>query len=128
MADDQKIDQKKTTQYELPVGSVAVLLEILPTPQWYKDDPKQAKTIVHAVSALDALPETGPRPTPEKDEARDAFDSRVDAWAKPTLMFDWSDKQKEAVKKCVSYYLKQGAFSVNSNIVAILTLLGLDDE
>jgi hypothetical protein len=121
-------DEKKKTQYELPTGAVAILEEILATPQWYKDDPKQAKTIVHAVGALDALPDTAARPKPDKDEDKDSFDDRVDAWATPILMFEWSDKQKDAVKKCVGYYLKQGAFMVNSNIVALLTLLGLDDE
>lgn len=125
MSEEKKIT---TTQYELPTGAIAVLQEILATPQWYKDDPKQAKTIVHAVGALDALPDLADRPQPEKDEPRAVYAQRVDVWAKPGLMYDWTDKQKEAVKKCVSYYLKQGAFSVNSNIVALLTLLGLDDE
>ncbi len=120
--------EQKNTQYELPTGAVVILEEILATPSWYKDDPKQAKTIVHAVQALDALPETVARPKPEKDEDKDSYEKRVDAWASPILMFNWSDKHKEAVKKCVGYYLKQGAFSVNTNIVALLTLLGLDDE
>ena len=120
--------EPKTTQYELPTGAVAILEEILATPQWYKDDPKQAKTIVQAVQALDALPQTADRPDHEKDEKKEAYDKRVDAWAAPTLMFNWTDKQKEAVKRCVAFYLKQGAFSVNINTVALLTLLGLDDE
>ena len=120
--------EQKNTQYELPTGAITILEEILPTPQWYKDDTKQAKTIVHAVQALDALPETAARPKPEKDEDKDSYEKRVDTWSVPILMFNWSDKQKEAVKKCVGFYLKQGAFTVNSNIVALLTLLGLDDE
>ena len=75
-----------------------------------------------------AMPDLNDRPQPEKDEKREAFEVRVDAWAKPIQMFLWSDKHKEAVKKCVAYYLKQGAFAVNANTVALLTLLGLDDE
>ena len=121
-------DPKAPSHYELPTGAVTILEEILSTPQWYKDDPKQAKTIVHAVGALDALPDTPKRPKPDKDEDKEFFEARVDVWAAPILMFNWTDKQKEAVKKCVSFYLKQGAFSVNCNIVALLTLLGLDDE
>lgn len=121
-------ETKTPTHYELPTGAVAILHEILATPTWYKEDPKQAKTIVHAVGALDALPEPQDRPQPDKDEKRDTFEERVDEWAKPVLEFEWSDKQKEAVKKCVGYYLKQGAFAVNANTVALLTLLGLDDE
>lgn len=129
MTDQTKTgDAPKTTQYELPTGAVAILEEILPTPQWYKEDPKQAKTIVHAVAALDALPETAARPKPEKDEDKDAFEARVDAWAEVNLMFNWTDKQKEAASKCVSHYLKQGAFSVNVNLVALIRLLGLNDE
>jgi hypothetical protein len=126
--DEKKAEGPKTTHYELPTGAIAILEEILATPTWYKDDPKQAKTIVHAVGALDALPETVTRPTVDKDEQRDSFEKKVDAWAKLNLMFEWTDKQKEAVKKCVGYYLKQGAFAVNTNTVALLTLLGLDDE
>lgn len=123
-------DEKKNqpTQYELPTGAVAILENVLASPNWYKDDPKQAKTIVHAVGALDALPDLTDRPKPAKDEDGDAFNARVDAWAKPILMFNWTDKQKEAVKKCVAHYVKQGALAVNSNTVALLTLLGLDDE
>jgi len=116
------------THYELPTGAVAILHEILATPQWYKEDQKQARTIVSAVGALDALPDLTDRPQPEKDEKREAFEDRADAWAKPVLMFEWSDKQKEAVKKCVAFYLKQGSFAVNANTVALLTLLGMDDE
>ena len=122
------MSEQKTTHYELPTGAVAILQEILSTPQWYKDDPKQANTIVRAVQALDALPDLTDRPKPEKDEAKEAFEVRADAWAAPILQFDWTDKQKEAVKKCVAFYLKQGAFSVNANIVSLLVLLGLDDE
>jgi hypothetical protein len=126
--EEKKAEGPKSTQYELPTGAVALLEEILPTPQWYKDDPKQAKTIVHAVGALDALPDTVKRPEVKKDEAKEDFENRADAWASPILMFEWTDKQKEAVKKCVGYYLKQGAFLVNVNTVALLRLLGLDDE
>jgi hypothetical protein len=104
------------------------LEDILASGVWYKDDPKQARTIVSAVGALDALPETAPRIKPEKDEEKDVFDARADAWAKPVLMFEWTDKQKEAAKKCVSHYLKQGAFTVNTNTLALIRLLGLDDE
>lgn len=120
--------KKNTTQYELPTGAVTILEEVLETPHWYKDDAKQARTIVHAVGALDALPATASKPKPDKDETQESFDARVDAWAAPILMFDWTDKQKEAVKKCVTYYLKQGSLLVNVNTVALLTLLGLDDE
>jgi hypothetical protein len=118
----------KTTHYELPTGAVVILESILATPQWYKDDAKQARTIVHAVGALDALPDLLDKPQPEKDEKQGDFNARADTWATPVLMFEWTDKQKEAAKKCVSYYLKQGAFAVNTHTVALLTLLGLDDE
>lgn len=121
-------EQKKPTQYELPTGAIAILEEILGTPTWYKDDPKQGVLIVRAVAALDALPDTAARPIAEKDELRESFEKKIDAWAKTNLMFDWTDKQKSAVKTCVAYYLKQGAFAVNTNTVSLLRLLGLDDE
>lgn len=117
----------KSTTYNLSTGAVALLHEILPTPQWYKDDPKQGVLIVRASSAIDALPDVE-RPKPEKDEDKDGYEARIDAWASPVLEFEWTDKQKDAVKKCVSFYLKQGAFAVTKHTVALLHLLGLDDE
>lgn len=121
-------DAPKTTHYELPTGAVAMLEEIIPQSAWYKDDPKQGFLIVRATSAFEALPDTAPRIKPEKDETKDSFDARVEAWAKPVLEFEWTDKQKDAAKTCVRFFLKQGAFAVNTNTVALLRLLGLDDE
>jgi len=125
MSDDKK---PSTTQYELPTGAIAMLEEIIPQPQWYKDDPKQGFLIVRATSAFEALPDTAPRIKPEKEETKEDFEARADDWAKPGLMFEWTDKQKDAVKVCVRYFLKQGAFAVNTNTVALLHMLGLDDE
>lgn len=121
-------EPNKNTHYELPTGAIAILEEILGTPTWYKDDPKQGVLIVRAVGALEALPETKPRPVAEKDESRESFQKKVDVWAADILQYDWSEKQKAAVRTCVAYYLKQGAFAVNTNTVALLSLLGLDDE
>jgi hypothetical protein len=121
-------EEPKKTHYELSVGAIAVLSEILPTPQWYKDDPKQGVLIGRAFAASEALPDVPPRPTPEKDETKDSFETRADVWANPIMEFEWTEKQKDAVKKCVAHYLKQGAFSVTKHTVALLTLLGLDDE
>lgn len=118
----------KPTHYELPTGAVAILEEILPTPQWYKDEQKQAALIVRAMDAVDALPETAARPKPEKDETKGDFDARADAWAATNLEFNWTDKMKEAAKACVKYYIKQGALSINANSVALITLFGLADE
>jgi hypothetical protein len=118
----------KTTHYELSIGAIAVLQEILPTSQWYKDNPKQGLLVGRAYTASEALPDTPPRPVAAKDEEKDAFEKRVDIWAEPVLEFDWTDKQKDAVKVCVAFYLKQGAFMVGKHIVALLHMLGLDDE
>jgi hypothetical protein len=118
----------KANHYELSVGTIAVLQEILPTPQWYKDDPKQGVLVGRAYYANEALPDLPPRPKPEKDEDKDVFEARIKAWADPILEFEWTDKQKDAVKTCVRHYLKQGAFSVTEHTVAMLHMLGLDDE
>lgn len=121
-------DAPASTTYNLSTGAIAVLSEILPTPQWYKDDPKQGVLIGRAFAASEALPDTPPRPKPEQDESKEAFEKRIEAWADPILMFDWTEKQKDAVRTCVRYYLKQGAFSVTTHTVQLLKLLGLDDE
>jgi hypothetical protein len=121
-------EKKSTVQYELPTGSIAILGEILPTPTWYKDEPRQGVLIARAAGVADSLPKTAKRPTPEKDEPKASFEARIDTWASVSLMFEWTDKQKDAVRACVRYYLKQGAFAVNINTVALIKLLGLDDE
>ena len=118
----------KTTKYELSTGGIAVLGEILPTVQWYKDEAKQGQLICRAFAANEALPEVAERPKPEKDELKDSFDPKVEKWAEPILSFEWTDKQKDAVKVCVRFYLKQGAFTVTTHTVKLLELLGLDDE
>lgn len=115
------------THYELTTGAVAMLHEILPTPQWYKDDPKQGRLLGYAFDAIKALPDVE-RPLPQKDELKHAYDKRVDEWASPILEFEWTDKQKEAAKKCCAYYLKLGSFSVTAHSVALLALLGLNDD
>ena len=121
-------EAQKPIQYELPTGAIAILEEVLPTPQWYKDEPKQAGLIVRAMQAADALPATADRPKPEKDETKEAFEVRADAWAAVNLEFFWTDKQKEAAKACIKYYIKQGALAINPNSVALITLFGLIDE
>ena len=118
----------KTTHYELSIGAVAVLQEILPTPTWYKEDPKQGVLIGRAYAATEALPDIPKRPAPEKDEPKESFEARAEEWAKPVVEFEWTDKQKDAVKVCVRFYLKQGAFTVTEHTVGMLHLLGLDDE
>ena len=130
MSDEKKSGDTppKSTHYELSVGALAVLQEILPTPTWYKEDPKQGVLIGRAYAATEALPDLPRRPMPEKDETKEAFDERATTWASPVLEFEWTDKQKDAVKTCVRYYLKQGAFTVTEHTVALLRLLGLDDE
>lgn len=121
-------DKPTSTHYELPTGAIAILEEILPLAQWYKDDPKQGVLITRAAAAFEALPDTAKRIKPEKDEEKGDFDARFAAWGEPVLEFEWTDKQKDAVRACVRYHLKQGALPVNANTVALLMLLGLNDE
>ena len=121
-------DAPATTHYELSVASIAILTEILPTPTWYKEEAKQATLIGRAYSANDALPDVPTRPVPKEKESKESFEARIDVWANPILEFDWTDKQKDAVKVCVRYYLKQGSFTVTEHTVALLHMLGLDDE
>ena len=116
------------THYELPAGAIALLDAILPTNMWYKEDPKQASMIVHGVGAGEALPDLGERIKPEKDEMQDTFNERIDAWSARNMEFEWSDKQKAAVKRCVQYYLKQGALDVKPSVAALLKLLSLADD
>jgi hypothetical protein len=121
-------NDKNTTHYELPAGAIAILDAIMPTNTWYKEEPKQAAMIVHSVAAVEELPDLGERLKPEKDETQTSFDARVDAWSARNFEFDWSDKQKNAAKKCVQFYLKQGALDAKPAIVALLKLLQLTDD
>jgi len=127
MSTPDEVPPKK--QYELPTGAVTILDEILPTPQWYKDDPKYAKLLCNAKDALDALPETKPRPDPKPDETRAAFEKRVDPWSSEILMFEWTDKQKDAAKKCVQFYLKAGNLGgAAAPTIALIKLFGLQHD
>jgi hypothetical protein len=121
-------DAPKTTQYELPTGAIAILEEILPSPQWYKDDPKQARMIVNSVAAAEALPDLAERPSPEKDEKVEAFKARAEAWAGTNMMLDWTEKQVAAVKVCVKFYLKSGNLAASKQVAALICALQLDDE
>lgn len=123
-------DAPTSTHYELPTGAIAVLEELLPTAQWYKDDPKYAKLLCTAVDALDALPETAPRPVPEKDETVAAYEARIAPWNDKVLMFDWTDKQRDAARKCIQHYLKLGQLNgATTSTVALIRLfkLHIDD-
>lgn len=125
MSDEKK---QSPTHYELPAGAIAILEEILPSPEWYKDDAKQGLQITRAVAALEALPETDKRPKPETGEDKEAFQERVAAWSAVLHSFEWTDKHRDSVKVCVRFFLKKGAFMVNDNTVSLLKLLSLDDE
>lgn len=120
-------DAPKTSTYELSTGAVALLHDILGTGGWYKDEAKPLLLMNRAYLALEALPDIE-RPKPKMAEAQDVFDKRVDAWAKPKVSFTWTDKQKAAVAVCVSFYAKQGGFSINEHTVSLLSLLGLGVE
>jgi hypothetical protein len=114
--------------YELPVGAIVLLDSILTQPQWYKENPRGGSLIVRAVQASDALPDIPARIQPEKDETQYAYDRRLYKWSDLVYEFDWTGKQREAVKVCVQHFLKQGAFASTKYCVALLCLLGLDDD
>lgn len=114
--------------YELPTGAIAILQDILPTAIWYKEEVKKSKLMVHSVDAEEALPVTEKRPTPTKEESQDAFEARVDKWADKVLMFEWTEKQRDAAKKCFAYYLKQANLTATPNTVALIRLFKTEDD
>jgi hypothetical protein len=122
------MNDKNATQYELPTGAVAILNTILPMATWYKDEQKQARLIVDAVSADDALPATPPRPEQATGEKPEAYGVRVGTWGEPVLMFQWTERQKSAAKACVRYFLRNGNLAVNANTLALINLFNLDEE
>lgn len=115
-----------TTQYEARSGAIAILHNLLPSPQWYKDDPKQAKTIVRAVEADDALPLTE-KLEQGKDESDSAWEARYKVWAGITLIFHWTDEQKAVAKKCVTHYIKGGNLAANRDVASLVKLLQIED-
>jgi hypothetical protein len=121
-------EEPKKTHYELPTGAVAILEETLVAPTWYKDEPKAGMLMTRANAAYKALPDTAPRPKPEKGEDPEDYNARVDAWAAVLLEFDWTEKQKDAAKTCIRYFIKQGALDGKDPAIALIHLLGLDDE
>lgn len=121
-------DAPKKIHYEQSIGAIAILAEILPTPQWYKDNPRQVVLINRSYLACEALPDLPKRPKPDKDEDKDSFEARIDMWADPILEFEWTDKEKESVKTCVKFYMKQASFTITKHIISIFKLLDMEDE
>jgi hypothetical protein len=121
MSDDKK------THYELCVGAIAILQTILPSPNWYKGDPRAGSLICRADEACEAMPELPQRPEGDEKNPSPAFKQRIEEWAAPIMEFEWNDKQKAAVTKCVKHYIDQGSLASTKNTVALLKLCGLDD-
>jgi hypothetical protein len=118
-------DKPKTISHHLTAGAIAILKEVLPTPAWYKDEPEQAIVIVDAVGVHESLPDLGPRLKPEKDEQAEAFDARFNTWAVREFDIEWTVSERDAVQKCVKYYLKQGAFAVTKHLRILIKELEL---
>lgn len=117
-----------STEYSIPVGALFALRQLLPTASWYADEHnQQAKLIVHGVGADEAIGELPPAPERQPDEPDVSFAKRVKAWAEAPRTVSWTDKQRDAVKVCVQYYLKKGIFVATPVTVRLLTVLGLCD-
>jgi hypothetical protein len=123
-----KVATPTKTKYTISVGAASVLAEILPTTQWYKDEAKQGQLICRSFAACEAIPELPDRPKPDKDELASAHEIRLNKWGDPKVEVEWTDKEKEAVRACMRYYLKQGAFMVTKYAIELLMLLSLNDE
>ena len=118
----------QTTEYELPLGALTLLKTILTSAVWYKDDMRQARLIVDAVAAEDALPILPEPLTLVAGETDREFGARVKVWGKVIYVVAWSDRHKEAVKKCLQYYIKNGNLTATSNTVALIKLLQIAEE
>lgn len=124
----KKTDAPVKTKYTLTVGAASVLAEILPTTQWYKDEAKQGQLICRSFAACEAIPDLAERPVRNKEDSNKHYEDLLDKWGDKTVEVEWSDKEKEAVRACVRYYVKQGAFMVTKYAIELLMLLGLNDE
>ncbi len=125
--EDVKATAPTKTKYSISTGSAAILAEILPTTQWYKDETKQGQLICRAFAACEAIPDLPDRPKKEGNDDS-TFTVRTEKWGEPKIEVEWSDKEKEAVRACVRFYLKQGAFMVTAYAIELLNLLSLNDE
>ena len=132
MSDEIKKDPGPITKpYELTAGAIAILEDVLPLGSWYKDEQKQGLLLTRAIAACEALPDIGSRPKPTKEEEQDVYDARVEKWRDTIFMFNWTDKQKDAAKVCVRFYLKQAAFGATATTASLLKffeLIAPDDE
>lgn len=117
--------KEEARQYELPTGAIATLDDILPSGMWYKDNPKPGPLITRSVEALEALPKFDPQPKPVPGMTEREHVAAVREWRKPTLILHWTERQKSAVKVCVSFYLKNGGLPADASTAALLRLCGL---
>lgn len=115
--------------YTLPIGALAALKQLLPTASWYADEQnQQAKLIVHSVAAEEAIGDIPNPPAREDGEPEQHFIARLRTFVMTPRDVQWTDAQKNAVKVCVKYYLKKGAFTASPTTAKLLQVLDLADE
>jgi hypothetical protein len=114
-------EEKKVTKttYELSAGGIAMLKDFLPLTEWYKEDPKAAWLIVRSVEAEEALPDIGERP-----KQTDAI-PEINKWAERSFQFEWTEKQLNAAKSCITFFKKHGRLFAHKHTVAVMRLLGM---
>lgn len=124
----KKTEAPAKAKYTLTVGAASILAEILPTTQWYKDEAKQGQLICRSFAACEALPDIADRPVKTKEDSQKYYDELTAKWGDVLVEVEWTDKEKEAVRACVRFYLKQGAFMVTKYAIELLNALSLNDE
>lgn len=121
--------QPKTTEYAIPLSALFALKQLLPTSAWYADESQQqAKLIVHGVAADEAIGELPAPPDRLPDESENDYVKRLRNFAMTPHVVAWTDAQKQAVKVCVQYYVKKGAFLASPATVRLLEILQIVDE
>ena len=99
-------------------GGVALLTQVLPAQQWYKDKPMKIGLAGNDLNE---------RLSAVKKADDSASAEEQDEWADQPYTLEMNENEREAAKACVQFFWKQGAFNLSKHIAKLIHVLGLDE-
>jgi len=110
----------KTHELALTNGAVLVLKSVLPSQGWYEGSP---------ISIPIAANDINERLSDIKQPKQEASDEQLVEWDRKTYTLSGvTEKQREAMKRCVSFYLKKATLPIINSTAVLINELGLSEE
>jgi len=125
--------EEKTISHALTRGAVHLIKQLLATRGWYEGEKDGPATIVAAADLLEeelaeerfAPPaDLSEKDAQNKDKVKE-WDKALDEWAKIKEEFSITERKRNVVKSCLSYYVKKGFFVPSQHVAALIREFGL---